>query len=116
LQVRPSCDRACEGRASTARTIAGFRPLYARRLLRSRALRSYLRLDEIAGTDGRPKPARRARRRLIRRNMRIRPIFVFLALVVPASAALAFFLEFNVNDAPIRSVRDPFPVFADVAV
>jgi DNA-binding beta-propeller fold protein YncE len=49
-------------------------------------------------------------------HIRIRPLLIFLALVVPASAALAFFFQVSVNDAPIRSVRDPFPVFADVAV
>src|SRR5207248_3814973 len=50
-----------------------------------------------------------------RMRTRIRPLFIVLSLLLPASA-LAFFFEFNVNDAPIRSVRDPFPVFADVAV
>ena len=49
-------------------------------------------------------------------HIRIRPLLIFLAVVVPASAALAFFFQVSVNDAPIRSVRDPFPVFADVAV
>jgi DNA-binding beta-propeller fold protein YncE len=33
-----------------------------------------------------------------------------------ASTALGLFLQVSVNDAPIRSVRDRFPVFADVAV
>jgi DNA-binding beta-propeller fold protein YncE len=47
---------------------------------------------------------------------RFRPILVVAAVLLSASGALAFFFQFSVNDAPIRSVRDPFPVFADVAV
>src|ERR1051326_1506910 len=49
-------------------------------------------------------------------HIRIRPLLIFLAVVVPASASLAFLFQVSVNDAPIRSVRDRFPVFADVAV
>jgi DNA-binding beta-propeller fold protein YncE len=48
--------------------------------------------------------------------MRLRFLLVASALLLSASAALAFFFQVNVNDAPIRSVRDHFPVFADVAV
>jgi DNA-binding beta-propeller fold protein YncE len=47
---------------------------------------------------------------------RFRPVLVVAAVLLSASGALAFFFQFSVNDAPIRSVRDPFPVFADVAV
>jgi DNA-binding beta-propeller fold protein YncE len=47
---------------------------------------------------------------------RFRPLLIVLALLLSASAALAFFFQVNVSDAPIRSVRDRFPVFADVAV
>ena len=47
---------------------------------------------------------------------RFRTFLILLALLLPASAALAFFLQVRVDDAPIRSVRDRFPVFADVAV
>src|SRR5215467_3041182 len=47
---------------------------------------------------------------------RFRPVFVVAALLITASAALAFFFQTSVNEAPIRSVRDRFPVFADVAV
>jgi DNA-binding beta-propeller fold protein YncE len=45
-----------------------------------------------------------------------RPFLIALVLLLSASTALAFFLQVSVNDAPIRSVRDRFPVFADVAV
>jgi DNA-binding beta-propeller fold protein YncE len=47
---------------------------------------------------------------------RFRPVLVVAAVLLSASGALAFLFQFSVNDAPIRSVRDPFPVFADVAV
>jgi DNA-binding beta-propeller fold protein YncE len=47
---------------------------------------------------------------------RFRPFLILLAVLLSASAALAFFFQANVSDAPIRSVRDRFPVFADVAV
>ncbi len=47
---------------------------------------------------------------------RIQKCLVLLAVVVSASAALAVFLQVRIDDAPIRAVRDRFPVFADVAV
>jgi DNA-binding beta-propeller fold protein YncE len=47
---------------------------------------------------------------------RFQTVLILLAVLLPASAALAVFLQTHVNDAPIRSVRDRFPVFADVAV
>src|SRR4029077_10504390 len=47
---------------------------------------------------------------------RFRLFLMVLVLLISASAALAFFFQVNVSDAPIRSVRDRFPVFADVAV
>src|SRR6266566_5313661 len=66
LQLCPLCDGAREGRARTARTAARVRPLQARGLLRRGAIQPRLRLDEGSRNDRRPKPARRARRRLIR--------------------------------------------------
>src|ERR1041385_6208133 len=47
---------------------------------------------------------------------RFHPFLILLTLLITASAALAFFFQASVNEAPIRSVRDRFPVFADVAV
>src|SRR5438477_12361775 len=47
---------------------------------------------------------------------RFRKVLIFPALLLPASVALAVFLQVRVDDAPIRQVRDRFPVFADVAV
>jgi DNA-binding beta-propeller fold protein YncE len=47
---------------------------------------------------------------------RFHPFLILLVLLITASAALAFFFQASVNEAPIRSVRDRFPVFADVAV
>ena len=47
---------------------------------------------------------------------RFHPYLILSVLLLTASASLAFLFQVSVNDAPIRSVRDRFPVFADVAV
>jgi DNA-binding beta-propeller fold protein YncE len=47
---------------------------------------------------------------------RSRLLLIVLTLLLSGSAALALFWQAGVNDAPIRTVRDRFPVFADVAV
>jgi len=47
---------------------------------------------------------------------RFRKLILLLPLVVLVAATLGVFLQVRFDDAPIRSVRDRFPVFADVAV
>jgi DNA-binding beta-propeller fold protein YncE len=47
---------------------------------------------------------------------RFRKFIILLPLLVAVAAALGLFVQARIDDAPIRSVRDRFPVFADVAV
>ncbi len=48
--------------------------------------------------------------------MRIRKLFVVFLLLLSGPAVLLLFSQLNGNLAPLRQVRDRFPVFADVAV
>src|SRR5207249_6969984 len=48
--------------------------------------------------------------------MRIRKFFVVFVLLLAGPAVLLLFSQLSGNLAPLRQVRDRFPVFADVAV
>jgi len=49
-------------------------------------------------------------------RIRFRKFFIVTLLVLAGPAALLLFSQLNSNLAPLRQVRDRFPVFADVAV